>query len=229
MLAALASPCRIKRKRHRWRRIASGRTVYGYVGGNPLGGIDPTGRNCVAANGQVTCSTPYGTLPPFAQPSGWPSTMNSNSSFHHTYDIKVPLNGANKDCVMNGMINNPTPGSPSPATPQGTVNNATPTGAQNLFNDLDYVSSFGSDSGGYNNSPVKSYVMNLNGSQVVVNVTLPGHPLFPGYVVRSIQGSNVSNYGEGNGWLQGSWSPLAGSINGVWNGQTTGITCGCHN
>lgn len=42
-VAALASPHRIKRKRHRWRRAASGRTVYAYVGNNPVSEIDPLG------------------------------------------------------------------------------------------------------------------------------------------------------------------------------------------
>lgn len=43
MPAALASPCRIKRSHRRVRRGASGRTVYAYVGGNPMMWIDPLG------------------------------------------------------------------------------------------------------------------------------------------------------------------------------------------
>lgn len=43
MAAALASPCRIRRNRRHLRRVASGRTVYGYVGGNPISRIDPLG------------------------------------------------------------------------------------------------------------------------------------------------------------------------------------------
>ena len=72
-----------------------------------------------------------------------------------------------------------------------------------------------------------SYTRNNGG--VVVNVTQPGHPLHLGYVARTIDGSTVNNYGEGLGWLQGSYSPLAPFINGVWNGQTNGIinSCGC--
>ncbi|HNP65890.1 MAG TPA: hypothetical protein PKH39_18310 [Woeseiaceae bacterium] len=129
--------------------------------------------------------------------------------------------------MKDGIINNPTPGSPSPASPDGTRNNATPTNAQNLFNTIDLISSFGNDPGGYNNSPVRSYTRN-NGN-IVVNVTLPGHPLHPGYVVRTINGSQVNNYGEGTGFLQGPYSPVAGQINGVWNNQTQGIidNCGC--
>jgi len=122
---------------------------------------------------------------------------------------------------MTGIINSPTPGNPSPATPGGTPNNATPTTAQAGFDMVDYLSSFGGDAGGYNNSPVISYL--LNGGSVVVNVTQPGHPLHTGYVVRTIAGSEVHNYGEGVGRLQAWYSPVANFINGVWNGQTSGI------
>jgi hypothetical protein len=126
------------------------------------------------------------------------------------------------------ITNNPTPGSPSPATAAGTLNNATPSGAQDIFDLIDRISSLGSDPGGYNNSPVVSYSM--NGGAAVVNVTLPGHPLFPGYVVRTVSGGQVNNYGEGTGSLQGPFSAkigLAGKINGVWTGQTQGIINSC--
>jgi hypothetical protein len=43
MLAALASPCRIKRNHRRRRRIASGRAVYAYVLGRPISSTDPYG------------------------------------------------------------------------------------------------------------------------------------------------------------------------------------------
>lgn len=43
MAAALATRCRIKRNHRRLRRVASGRTVYTYVEGNPVSNIDPLG------------------------------------------------------------------------------------------------------------------------------------------------------------------------------------------
>ena len=199
--------------------------TFGYVFQNPVNNIDPTGLDCVAANGSVTCTSSGGPTVTFPRPAGWPATISSGSSAFHFYNIKVPLNGADSKCVMQGMINMPTPGNPSSATPNGTTNNATPSTAQNLFNSIDYISSLGNDSGGYNNSPVISYLRN-NGS-VVVNVTQPGHPLHPGYVARTIVGSEVNNFGEGLGRLQAWYSPAAPFINGVWNGQTEGIINNC--
>jgi hypothetical protein len=80
--------------------------------------------------------------------------------------------------------------------------------------------------------------MSVNGGQVIVNVTQPGHPLFPGYVARTVAtGATtagptnvVNNYGEGTGWPQSSSDPLAGIINGVWYGLTEDAikACTCH-
>ncbi|MEF3062984.1 RHS repeat domain-containing protein [Ralstonia solanacearum] len=204
-------------------------STYAYVGGSPTANIDPRGLDCVAAAGTVTCNTPIGPIN-FPQPVGWPATMNASSPNYHAYNVPIALNGADPACVMNGIVNNPTPGSPSPASVGGTYNNATPAVAQSMFDLIDRLGSFGGDPGGRNNSPVLSYSM--NGGTAVVNVTLPGHSLFPGYVLRTINGDQVNNYGEGAGALQGPISQalgIAGQINGVWNGQTQGIigSCGC--
>jgi len=113
-----------------------------------------------------------------------------------------------------GLVNSPTPGSPSPATLEGTANNATPNAVSWLP---------------FSSSPVISYdFTNSDGGGAVVNVTQPGHPLHPGYVSRYTSvndaGSTiVNNTGEGTGWLQSSSSPFANTINGVWPGQTQGI------
>lgn len=56
---------------------------------------------------------------------------------------------------------------------------------------------------------------------MVVNVTLPGHPLHPGIVVRQVTPngngtSTITNYGEGIGWLQkNKWYTPDKTINGV--------------
>ena len=57
-------------------------------------------------------------------------------------------------------------------------------------------------------SPVRSYLTtDQNGRQIVVNVTEPGHPLHPGYVVRSVSpsdgGPTIQNEGEGVGVFAG--------------------------
>jgi hypothetical protein len=115
----------------------------------------------------------------------------------------VNTSGTNKKCLEDYIRNHPTPGSPNPATSGGAANDATPSA-------LSWLSS----------SPVTSYVTTANGNQVIVNVTMPGHPLFPGYVARTVDSgpnnNQLNNYGEGTGWPQASWSPVGSPIDNVW-------------
>ena len=130
------------------------------------------------------------------------------------------LGQAHKKCLEEYIRNHPTPGSPNPATPNGTPNDASPWWTGPVA------------------SPVLSYSMSVNGGQVVVNVTQPGHPLFAGYVARTVAtGATtagppnvINNYGEGIGWPQNSSDPLAFIINGVWYGLTEDAikACTCH-
>jgi hypothetical protein len=80
-----------------------------------------------------------------------------------------------------------------------------------------------------NISPLVSYVTtDQNSNSIVVNVTLAGHPLDAGYVVRySTTNGNgqtiLNNEGEGTGLFQSPSSPVAGFINNQWQGQSQGI------
>ena len=184
--------------------LQGGINTYSYGGANPLSHIDPTGLDCTAVGGTVTCTPPGGPTVSFPRPPGWPDYIGPNASGYHSYNESANTSGTNMKCLEDYIRNHPTPGSPSPATPQGTGNDATP----------DYLSLLGP-------SPVLSYLTTSNGTQVVVNVTMPGHPLFPGYVARTVQSgpnnNQLNNQGEGLGWLQNPSIPLLpGFIDNAW-------------
>jgi RHS repeat-associated protein len=211
-----------------------GSNTYIYGGGNPASVFDRLGLNCTAVGANVTCSIPGGPTLTFPRPQGWPGSINPSDFNYHKYDIQVDAKCADPASVMEGIINNPTPGTHNPASPAGTPNDATPGPISAALDALDWLSSFGNDPGGYNNNPVLSYVLSdRSGNTYEVNVTQPGHPLFPGYVARGISGGVVHNYGEGAGTLRGPYSPVANAINSVWNSQTQAIVnnsrqrCGC--
>lgn len=103
------------------------------------------------------------------------------------------------------IAKHPTPGDSRPASSEGTWNDATPP----EFSASPW------------RSPVRSYSTTFNGLPAVVNVTLPGHPLFPGWVVRYQTDGIMHNFGEGTGFLQDQSSPwrrdMADSlINSTW-------------
>jgi len=132
--------------------------------------------------------------------------------------------------LTQGLIDSPTPGSPSPATPQGTLNDATPSVWSTLLSGLANAGNEGGPAIDLGNiSPVLSYLttdVNTGGS-IVLNVTQPGHPLFPGVVARYVSqteaGTVVNNVGEGASQLQAPSSLAANEISGVWQGQTQQI------
>ncbi len=183
----------------------SGPNLYQYADSDPLNHTDPGGMECVnSSNGTTNCSSAGKYDVPFKTPSGFQNTTPGASDYHqYSVPNSSPVDAAQ---TRQWVQNNPTPGNPSPATPQGTPNNVTP-----------------SPLGGAIESPVTSYETrkNVTGNNVVVNATMPGHPLGNGIVVRDVtpnaNGTSViQNYGEGNGRLQAPGSPVAREINGVW-------------
>ncbi|WP_434212832.1 RHS repeat domain-containing protein [[Pseudomonas] boreopolis] len=194
---------------------------YSYAADNPYGFTDPDGRDCKSKGGTTTCSfTATGSRIPtkfsFETPKGWPGSIGLGQKNYHSYDKIVSAgegSAKNADSIRNAVVKDPTPGlGDTPALPQGAMNNATPgNGCCKLFS-VD--------------SPVKTYLRaDANGNAMVVNVTLPGHPLFPGYVARLVTVENgaavVHNFGEGTGWLQSQESTLRANFadamfNNVW-------------
>lgn len=182
--------------------------LYAYVGNDPVNARDPTGKDCVSADGVTTCTTAVYKVS-FPTQTGWQDFKAGDPNYH--FYPKPAHSTRSQQETRQWVVDNPTPGFPSPATPKGTPNDATPG-----IGGLSPVSI----------SPVKSFtaINALNGAPVVVNVTQPGHPLQSGIVVRQVEASPdgtsiIRNWGEGNGDLQRPGSRYAETINGVWSGQ----------
>src|SRR5262249_9083214 len=144
--------------------LDGGINTYSYAMSNPLNSIDRTGLDCTAVGGTVWCDVPGGPLISFPRPRNWPERIGPSDDNYHYYNEQVSVGNVSRSCLEEYIKKHPTPGSPSPATPEGTDNNASPLS-------LSFI-----------NNPVKSYTMSYRGSQIVVNVTEPEHWFFPGYV-----------------------------------------------
>jgi RHS repeat-associated protein len=212
--------------------IKGGINTYGYVGSNPMNGIDPLGLDCTSANGQFSCSTPGGpSFGPLPAPPGFPESISSRDHTYHYYAKVTPAGNCTRADLWPKLATGPIPWRPNAASESGTLNNATPPGFQAAI-------SFGKPYPGPMNL-VKSYItMDHNsGKPMVVNVTLPGHVLFPGYTARviddSIPGASAMiTYGEGLGdWQSDRDSPkiIRDAINDVWydNQEKIVRSCGC--
>lgn len=69
---------------------------------------------------------------------------------------------------------------------------------------------------------------------IVMNVTQPGHPLFPGVVARYTSGTlgnyTVNNVGEGTAAIESGFNPIAAPIyTNTWTEQTNSILNGLGN
>ena len=200
--------------------LASGVNTYGYVGGNPVSNSDPLGLYCTSAGGMTTCVYPGGPKFVLPTPPGFPDSLNASyRQLYHRYDVQRDIGCASEQEIMQALINNPTPGTPNPASPNGTPNNAPA-----LI---------------FRNNPVTSYLTtDLNtGAQLVVNMTGPSSAFNPGYVARTVRNGVAHSYGEGlNGWQSPSataqWLQYLGNQY-VWGGQMSDLirkakaSCGC--
>ncbi|MCB0188461.1 MAG: RHS repeat-associated core domain-containing protein, partial [Caldilineaceae bacterium] len=162
--------------------FADGPSLYAYVGGNPIGRMDSSGLWCASSGGMTTCSYPGGPSFRLPTPAGF-GDFTGKELLYHNYDVQVPIGNADPNCVLQSIINHPTPGNPSAATLSGTMNNATILGAPN---------------------PVTSYLTSdLNtGAQIVVNMTRNDSLLAWGYVARMVSNGMAHTYGEGTNWMQ---------------------------
>jgi hypothetical protein len=161
-------------------------------------------------------------------PSGFPARIDPGQPNYHGYNITANAGSISSSTLMAGVISSPTPGSPGAATAAGTLNDATPSAWSAAAYIVVSALTIGLDSP-QTISPVVSYATtDQNGNPIVVNVTLPGHPLEPGYVVRyattNANGQTIlNNEGEGTGFLQSSSNPASSVINNQWQSQSQSI------
>jgi hypothetical protein len=177
----------------------------------------------------VNCITPGG-LRVKVPAEDFPEYIGPGQPNYHYYNKAVGGARVDPSHLMQGVIDNPTPGPRymvRPATPEGTVNEATPELVYNA------VMAQAQQLPGMPFNSVKSFLTyDQNGRPVMVNVTRPGHQLAPGVVIRYVttgpSGSTIQNEGAGLGiWQAPNRLPAAfgipDSINNVWNDQSRAI------
>lgn len=209
-----------------WEQVVPGATPWSPLAPPPKPtqwGEVLTGIECTrsADGNSVTCITPGGrqaTLPA----EGFPEYIGPGQPSYHYYNVPVGGTRADPTQLMQAVINEPTPGPTGlvkPATPEGTINEATPAWAYNA------TIATAKELPGTPFNQVKSYLTtDQYGAPMMVNVTRPAHGLAPGVVMRYVttgpSGSTIQNEGSGLGAPQSRASPIADPINNVWLGQS---------
>jgi len=191
-------------------RRTPGNSMAAYLLRDPHAPREAVPVNCTSDGSTFGCTTPrgksFGGVP---APPNFPARIASDVPNYHEDGVLSPP-GTSGEKLMQGAIDKPTPG-PSPlnhpATPEGTLNEATaPSAAYNLFlsgTKMPY---------GTPMNPVKSYLWrDSDGKPIVINVTEPGHGLAPGYVIHYIvetpEGPRIQTEGEGLSPWQAPGSP----------------------
>jgi hypothetical protein len=193
------------------------------------------GTECLVSEDSTQCTTRGGRRVTFPSGGLQPGTRFApGESDYHSYSIPDGPVRADRSTITQGVIDRPTRVLPlfaHPASPEGTRNEATPPAAYLPGYLVEGVRRILRGQGPLTTSigPVRSYLTtDQTGAQVVVNVTEPGHPLYPGIVIRYVTespaGSVIRNEGTGRGVLQGPEGLLRGGFNNqVWEGQAQEI------
>jgi hypothetical protein len=225
-----------------WEQVVPGPTPWSPLAPPPRAtdcGRFVGGTECSVSEDGVNCITQGGRRVTFPRGGLRPGTRFApgESDYYNIPDGPVRADPAS---IMQGVIDRPTRG-PSGrvrrASPEGTPNEATPSVMYNTAVGLAQAAGpFGqpvippfTDVG-----RVRSYLTtDQTRAQVVVDVTEPGHPLYPGVVIRYVtespSGATIWNEGTGRGWLQGPNGPafVRDRFNDwVWEGQAREILDG---
>jgi hypothetical protein len=154
-------------------------------------GFDPQGLvpvNCTSADDSTSCTTPGGKSFDVREPQGFPARIAPDVRNHHYYRFQSEPLAIPAERLLQAMIANPTPSfiSGRPATPQGTLNEATPDWIHGPLYSLSLGGASEMPLGPLPVTPlnpVTSYVTkDKNGNPMVVNITERSHGLSPGYV-----------------------------------------------
>jgi len=167
---------------------------------------------CTSDGSTLDCTTPKGLSWGGLPVERFPPEIAPSTPHHHGTDVLSPP-GASADKLLQGIIDKPTPGPPRlnrPATPAGTLNEATPDALYDLYigaSKFPWRRPYGTPL-----SQVTSHLRyDREGNPIVINVTRPSHGLAPGYVVhylvRTPEGPRIQTEGEGLSPLQGPSSP----------------------